>query len=80
MRLLSGNLYDIQIIFVILGIFEDACLSHLWLCSTKYDSPMADNKKITKINAAYYVKVVDASFPHFHGTLKLLFLEVINCQ
>ena len=42
--------------------------------------PMADNEKITKIGAAYsyYVKVVGASFPHLHGTLNLLFLEVIN--
>ena len=38
------------------------------------DGPMADNEK----SAAYYVKVVDASFPHFHGTLNLLFSEVMN--
>ena len=44
----------------------------------QYDDPMADNEKITKIGATYYVKIVDASFPHFHGTLNLLFLEVIN--
>ena len=40
---------------------------------------MADNEKITIIGTAYYVKVVDASFPHFHGTFNnLLFLEVIK--
>ena len=42
------------------------------------DGPMADTEKIMKIGAAYYAKVVDASFPYFHGTLNLLFFEVIN--
>ena len=42
------------------------------------DGLIADNKKIAKIGAAYYAKVMDTSFPHFHGTVNLLFLEVIN--
>ena len=69
MGLLSGNSYYIQIIFAILGIFEYACHAHLWHVAQN-DGPMADNEKITKIGAAYYVKAVDASFLHFHGTLK----------
>ena len=42
------------------------------------DGPKADNEKITKICAAYYVKVVDASFPYFHRAFDLIFLEVIK--
>ena len=39
------------------------------------DDPMADNEKITEIGAAYYVKVVDASFPHFSWNIKSAFLR-----
>ena len=46
-----------------------AMLNFGYMYVTQNDGPMADNEKLTKIGAVYYVKVVDASFQHFHGTL-----------